>query len=166
MMISNGVVRHLGAKNPKHSFRIGAIAVLLAMAVGLVGGGVYLASAQSSAPPANTLEIGEFDIYFNPNLGTIPANTPVQIVVTNKGAVRHNFSITDHNNPGLTNLDVHFDTDPGGTGTATINAPAGVYYFFCNEPGHEQAGMIGYLTVADNATISSSEATVTPPAGS
>ena len=48
---------------------------------------------------------------------------------------------------------------------ATINAPAGVYYFFCNEPGHEQAGMIGYLTVADNATITSSKATVTPRAG-
>src|SRR3954462_3671670 len=137
-MHSDGTVRHDSARNPQHSFRIGAGAVMLAMAVGLIGGGVYLASAQTATPPATTLEIGEFDIYFNPNLGTIPANTPVQITVKNQGAVRHNFSITDHKNPGLTNLDVHFDTDPGGTGTATINAPAGVYYFFCNEPGHEQ----------------------------
>jgi uncharacterized cupredoxin-like copper-binding protein len=165
MMNSGGVMGHPGARHAKHSFRIGAGAVMLAMAVGLIGGGVYLASAQTSSAPAMTLDVGEFDIFFNPNLGTIPANTPVQITVTNKGAIRHNFSITDHNNSGLTNLNVHFDTDPGGTGTATINAPAGVYYFFCDEPGHEQAGMIGYLTVADNATISSSEATVTPRAG-
>lgn len=165
MTHSNGM-SHQGARNVKHSFRIGAGAVMLAMAVGLIGGGVYLASAQTSSAPANTLEVGEFDIFFNPNLGTIPANTPVQLTVTNKGAIRHNFSITDHKNEGLTNLDIHFDTDPDGTGTATINAPAGVYYFFCNEPGHEQAGMIGYLTVADKASISSSEATVTPRAGS
>ena len=28
-----------------------------------------------------------------------------------------------------------------------INAPAGEYYFFCNVPGHEAAGMHGTITV-------------------
>ena len=163
-MNSEGTTRRLSARHPQHPLRIGAMAVILAMAVGLLGGGVYLTSAQTT-PAKATLAIGEFDLFFNPDLGTIPANTPVELAITNKGAVRHNFSITDHLNPGLTNLKVSFDTDPGGTGSATINAPAGVYYFFCNEPGHEQAGMIGYLTVADNASITSSEATVTPRAG-
>jgi uncharacterized cupredoxin-like copper-binding protein len=86
-------------------------------------------------------------------------------MVTNHGTIGHNFSITDHGNAGLTNLNVSFDTDPGDTGTATITAPTGVYYFYCNEPGHEQAGMFGYLTVTKDASITTSEATVTPRAG-
>ena len=45
------------------------------------------------------------------------------------------------------------------------NAPAGDYYFFCNQPGHEQIGMRGYLNIEDGAAISTSEATVTPRAG-
>ena len=114
-MHSDGTVKHPGdrSRSSKHAIRTGAVAVMLAMAVGLIGGGVYRAGAQSATPPANTLEIREFDLFFNPNLGTVPANTPVQITVKNQGVVRHNFSITDHKNPGLTNLNVSFDTDSG-----------------------------------------------------
>jgi uncharacterized cupredoxin-like copper-binding protein len=36
---------------------------------------------------------------------------------------------------------------PGDTVSATINAPAGTYEFYCNVPGHKQAGMFGTLTV-------------------
>ena len=96
---------------------------------------------------------------------TIPADTPVRVVLINHGVIAHNFSITDHKNSGLQNLNISVDTDPGQTSEATINAPEGTYYCFCNVPGHEQAGMYGYLTVKKGATISTAGATVTPRAG-
>jgi len=144
--------------------RITLMAAILALALLALGVGLHRTSAQTP-PAAATVEIDEFDIFFKPNLGTIPADTPVQLMVTNHGTIGHNFSITDHRNAGLTNLNVSVDTDPGETGTATITAPAGVYYFYCDEPGHEQAGMFGYLTVGKGAAITTSEATVTPRAG-
>lgn len=149
----------------------GFLAIVLAVVAVLgVSGTPPPTSAQSSTSPAgNTakmqIEIGAFDIYFNPNTATIPADTPVEIVVTNNGAVGHNFSITDHRNTGLKNLNVSFDIAPGETKSMTISAPAGVYYFFCNVPGHEQAGQYGYLMVTEGASITTAEATVTPRAG-
>jgi uncharacterized cupredoxin-like copper-binding protein len=148
-----------------------AMAMTLAVAAALsVSGTPLTTSAQSSTPPVDgtatmQVEIGAYDIYFQPNLATIPADTPVEIVVTNHGVVGHNFSITDHRNTGLKNLDVSFAIAPGETKSMTINAPAGDYYFFCAVPGHEQAGQFGYLTVTKGASITTTEATVTPRAG-
>ncbi len=144
-------------------------------------GGALLTSAQTTTPsptaaadcPAGTptsgaaseLCIGEFDIYYKPNLATVPSDQAVKAVLHNQGEADHNFSITDHGNPGLKNLNISVTTKSGETGEATINAPEGVYYFFCNQPGHEAAGMRGYLTVKKDAPLSTSEATVTPRAG-
>jgi uncharacterized cupredoxin-like copper-binding protein len=35
----------------------------------------------------------------------------------------------------------------GGTATLTVDLPAGTYEYYCDVPGHRQAGMIGTLTV-------------------
>jgi len=124
-------------------------------------------TASSSGTPEAHLcvSIDMFDIYFKPNVVTIPADTPVEIVLPNKGAALHNFSITDHNNKGLKNLNIKVNVDAGKTGSVVVNAPAGNYYFFCDQPGHEQAGMYGYLDVKPNAKIATETATVTPRAG-
>ena len=131
------------------------------------------ATTQPAGTPAtgggqaqNQVTITLNDIYFNPNLITIPANTNVTVVLENKGAANHNFSITDHNNPNVKNLNISVDVASGQSQQTTINAPAGTYYFYCDVPGHEQAGMFGYLVVQDGAAIATQEATVTPPAGS
>jgi len=87
------------------------------------------------------------DIAFQPTELTIPANTDVTISLVNNGAALHNFSVTDHNNEGKPNLGISVDVQPGSTGTAKINAQPGDYYFFCNVPGHEAAGMHGILHV-------------------
>lgn len=166
--------------------RITTIAVALALALPIFAIGTLLVGLQSTTAaqatatpepcPAATptpgtptpdlcLVIGEYDIYFKPNLVTIPADTPVRVVLPNHGATLHNFSITDHKNPGLQNLNISVDTDPGKTSETTINAPEGTYYFYCDQPGHEQAGMFGYLEVKKDAKISTSAATVTPRAG-
>jgi cytochrome c oxidase subunit 2 len=127
-------------------------------------------ASPGASPPATTggqtAEIGMYDINFNPNVITVPADTPVPITITNHGATMHNFSITDHKNPNVTNLNISENINPGETKTVTVNAPAGTYYFYCDVPGHEAAGMFGYLEVKAGAAISTAEETVTPPAGS
>jgi uncharacterized cupredoxin-like copper-binding protein len=88
----------------------------------------------------------------------------IELQATNSGAIRQNVSATDRYNPSPTNLNVTLDTDPGRSGSATINESAGDYRIFCSEPGHDQVGLYGYITVANHAGISGSEAAGAPHA--
>src|SRR5262245_37499687 len=127
--------RPAGDRSAESRLRTTIIALLLALALPIFGIGVVLVSAQNvtgtpttpePCPPATPVSgqtapkdcvvIGEFDIYFQPNLVTIPADTPVRVVLPNHGATAHNFSITDHGNPGLQNLNISVDTNAGQTG--------------------------------------------------
>ena len=93
-----------------------------------------------TAMAADSVEISMVDLAFEPNDLTIPADTDVSIVLTNHGVAPHNFYFDD--------LDVHSDTlRPGDKATLTVNLPAGTYTFYCNIPGHRQAGMVGTLVV-------------------
>ena len=105
------------------------------------------------------------DIYWGANLITIPADTDVKIEIRNEGAAVHTFVINDHNNKDVKNLEINESLDPGATTEVTINAPAGTYYFWCDIPGHEQAGMWGILNVEDNGKISA-QSVDDPKAGS
>lgn len=136
-----------------------------ATATPAAGGCPAATPAADSSTAGPCAEVGEYDIYFKPNQITIPADTPVRIVLTNHGVTMHNFSITDHGNAGKKNLNISVNTDPGKMSETTINAPEGTYYFFCNVPGHEAAGMRGLLVVKKDAKVATAEATVTPPAG-
>jgi uncharacterized cupredoxin-like copper-binding protein len=125
------------------------------------------ATGMSEASPTAglCLEVELDDLYFEPNLITLPADTAVTFVLHNDGEALHNFSVTEHGNEGLENLGIDVDVPPGETKTVTIDAAEGDYYFFCDQPGHEQAGMRGYLQVKADAEIEGEEATVTPRAG-
>jgi nitrite reductase (NO-forming) len=114
------------------------------------GTGTPAAEAETpAAGPAavSAVEIGSYDIYFDPNEVTIPADTDVAVNLPNNGVTLHNFSVTDHNNLDVPSLGIDVDLAVGVTESVTINAPAGDYYFFCNVPGHEAAGMFGTLHV-------------------
>jgi len=54
------------------------------------------------------------------------------VAIHNGGVALHNFGV---------------DVVPGETKKFTINAPAGKYKFYCDVPGHKQAGMVGRLYV-------------------
>ena len=88
-------------------------------------------------PPVIKLEA--VDIAFKPTELTIKANTPTTIEITNTGAAEHDFSIDE--------LGIAVNLPPGATETVEINAPAGTYQYYCNIPGHKEAGMVGTLTV-------------------
>jgi nitrite reductase (NO-forming) len=104
-----------------------------------------LAGTPTAAVKSVTIE--SVDIDFIPAEVTIPANTDVTIDLPNHGVILHNFSITDHKNPNVPNLGISVNIDPGATEHVTVNAPAGDYYYYCNIPGHEAAGMYGTMHV-------------------
>jgi outer membrane protein assembly factor BamB/plastocyanin len=100
--------------------------------------------AASDATPAaasgGAVKVDMVDIAFDPSEFTIKSNTPTEVDLSNSGALPHNFSIDK--------LDNSVDLGPGKATTFTIDAPAGTYEYYCNVPGHKDAGMVGTLTVA------------------
>ena len=110
------------------------------------------ADAAAPAAAANAATVTSHDIYFEPTELTIPADTDVTFTLTNAGAAPHNFSIDA--------LKISVDEQPGETKEQVINAPAGEYEYYCNVPGHKEAGMVGKLTVGGAAPA----ADAAPPA--
>lgn len=102
--------------------------------------GTPAADAGAGAETGTTLEVLSYDIYFEPTELNIAANTDVTVTLPNEGVTLHNFAIDE--------LGIDVDIDPGATEQVVINAPAGTYEFYCNVPGHKQAGMQGTLTVS------------------
>ncbi|CAN0393481.1 unnamed protein product, partial [Phaeothamnion confervicola] len=77
---------------------------------------------------------------FEPATFTIPADTDAIVHLENKGALPHDFTIDELNiSSGI--------VASGGKATVKINAPAGTYTYYCTQPGHRTAGMVGTLTV-------------------
>jgi plastocyanin len=100
-------------------------------------GGDEQAAAGEGAGEA--LAVESYDIYFEPDELSVPADTEVTVQLPNEGAALHNFSIDE--------LGIDVDIAPGATEETVINAPAGEYEYYCNVPGHKAAGMFGTLTV-------------------
>lgn len=97
------------------------------------------APAGAEAPPAAGVTIVSKDILFEPATAEIAADTDATFTLPNEGMAPHNFSIDA--------LNISVDIAPGATETVTVNAPVGEYEFYCNVPGHKEAGMVGKLTV-------------------
>ncbi len=104
-------------------------------------------STEEATPAASTGESAEgvtieaVDIDWNPNAMTIPADTDVTITVPNTGFALHTFVIED--------AGINVAIDPGDTQEVVVNLPAGTYTYICDVPGHEEAGMVGTLTVEE-----------------
>ncbi len=86
----------------------------------------------TAVPAGGAMAIELVDMTYQPAEMTIAANAPVTIVLKNPGKLLHNFSIDV--------LRISEDVSPGETRRLVITAPAGVYRFYCNVPGHEAAG--------------------------
>lgn len=107
------------------------------------------AASPSASPVAggDEVEIGAYDIYFDPKDVTIKPDTEITIKVQNHGTTQHTFVINEHKNDNLPFDPIKLVIDPGKTEEAKLKAPAGKYYYWCDIPGHEAAGMWGNLTV-------------------
>ncbi len=96
----------------------------------------------AASPSAGAIVLDAKDIAFDPTEITIKAaNEPVTIKMENTGAAMHNFTIDS--------LNISVDVQPGETVDIVIPAGTapGTYDFYCNVPGHKEAGMVGTLTV-------------------
>ena len=96
-------------------------------------------AAAGGEAAAEAISVESYDIYFEPTELAIPADTDVTVTLPNVGVTLHNFAIDE--------LGIDVDIAPGATEETVINAPAGTYEYYCNVPGHKQAGMLGTLTV-------------------
>jgi alcohol dehydrogenase (cytochrome c) len=100
-----------------------------------------LATPAAGADGALSITVTAVDIAFEPNQFSIPADTPVTVVIPNTGAMQHDFMIDDP--------EVYSGMIPSGeTGEVTLNLPAGTYRFYCTVEGHADAGMIGTVYVS------------------
>jgi plastocyanin len=107
------------------------------------------ASPTAAGAAPQSVDVVSYDVT-EPAEVTIPANTDVTIVLPNDGVTPHNFSIDE--------LGIDVDIAPGETQETVINAPAGEYIYYCNVPGHKEAGMVGTLIVTDDAAATGATA--------
>ena len=115
----------------KH-FQFILIAALLALTLAACGG---------STPPSGTTVKAMDTFKFDPATLTGKVGETINITLDNEGVLEHNFVITE--------LNVSLGPVPAGqtaSGSFTPSA-AGAYEYFCDVPGHREAGMVGALTV-------------------
>ena len=100
----------------------------------------YKLNGTATIAAGSPLAMNANDFAFKPNTLTVKAGTPVHINIDNTAAEPHNIDLP------IFGVNVNL---PAGTTTAVTFTPnkAGTYYFWCNLPGHGQAGMVGKLTV-------------------
>ena len=120
--------------NKRFSFLIAALiacAVLAACGGGGGGGGTSALDV--------TLK-GE-DIKFDTTSLTATVGQTVNVTLQNAGVLEHSFIVDE--------LNVRIEKVPAGqTGTASFTpSSAGTYTYYCDVPGHKEAGMTGTLTV-------------------
>jgi len=108
---------------------------------GCAGGGAGGGGSASSGNQA--VNVGAVDYQFNPSTITVKAGQPVQLTLRNNATQIHDFTI---DSLGGQKIQVTSDPQASSSTTFTPTAP-GTYKFYCNQPGHEQLGMVGQLTV-------------------
>ncbi len=110
------------------------ITALLALALAACGGG--------GEATAETITVKAQDTFkYDPPTLTAKVGETVNIVLDNEGVLEHNFVITE--------LSVALGPVPGGQTAPGSFTPsqAGAFEYFCDVPGHREAGMVGTLTV-------------------
>jgi glucose/arabinose dehydrogenase/plastocyanin len=101
--------------------------------------GTETAEPTADATSGGSPEIEMVDLAYRPDAFTIAADTPTDVRLVNTGAALHTFVIDE--------LKIKVEVQPGKDGSVEIDAPAGTYTFYCDIPGHREAGMEGTLTV-------------------
>ncbi|MDL1894684.1 hypothetical protein FBQ82_00280 [Anaerolineae bacterium CFX7] len=121
-------------------------------------------SAQPLVPKPTEVQVTMTEFKIEPSMTTFKVGVPYRFVVSNKGTVAHDFSITppemQHGGMTMSSEDMHKDAlavieaadmPPGATKTVdvTFTKPisAGEFEFACHTPGHYEAGMQVPMTV-------------------
>jgi plastocyanin len=121
---------------------LGALALVSALALTGCGGPATTPAGPTEAPTTN-LTVGALDTFkYDPATITAKVGDQLNVTLNNEGVLEHNFVIDE--------LSVSLGPIAGGQTSdphpITLSA-AGTYTFYCNVPGHKEAGMTGTLTV-------------------
>jgi uncharacterized cupredoxin-like copper-binding protein len=100
------------------------------------------------------LDLKLVDIGFDPKDFTIAANTDVVIHLENIGDAPHNFTVEA--------LGISEDLAPGEERDVTISTGPGELDYYCDVPGHREAGMEGTITVAEPGAAPGGTESATP----
>ena len=112
-----------------------AVVALLVSCGGSGGGG---------GQPAGSTQVTMTDYKFDPSTISV-ASGKVTFWLVNSGGTSHDMSIRDSSGKTIATSDL---LSAGDSAAFTVNSlPAGSYTFICTQPGHEQLGMKGTLTV-------------------
>jgi uncharacterized cupredoxin-like copper-binding protein len=104
--------------------------------------GPFTPNGEASASAGKVTTQMQDSMKFAPNTIKAKAGQTVTVELKNGGTTIHNFVA-----PGL-GVATAARATAGQTVTASFTAPAaGTYEFWCNEPGHAEAGMIGQVVV-------------------
>ena len=122
-------------KKPLTILAILAVAVLATLGLAACGGG------SNPAPAPLAVNLKAEDIKYDATTMTAKVGQPVTVSIQNAGALEHSFVID-----ALTVKLEHIQA--GQTSSVTFTpTTAGTYEFYCDVPGHKDAGMKGTLTV-------------------
>ena len=121
-----------------------AVAVALAAAavlgVAACGGG-----GTAGGQPAGSIKVTMTEFHFDPSTLDEKAGKLVFFLV-NAGTVQHDMIISDSSGNRIAGSDL---LSAGDSIVFTVDSiPAGTYKYFCDQPGHENSGMKGQLTVS------------------
>ena len=115
------------------------IVALVLMLAGFITG----CEPEEAVPPEETeVNVTAGEGYFDPDVITVDQGQELTVVVENVTEEDHTFTIDE--------LDVDVSLAPGAQEEVTFTAAEeGSFEFYCDEPGHRDAGMYGYLEVGD-----------------
>jgi uncharacterized cupredoxin-like copper-binding protein len=120
-------------------------AVMLAACGGGASSAAKATDSGGTASSAQNVTLRSTDqMRFEPASLAVRANTPVSLTLDNSGAALvHDVTIDD-----VGGQRVHIVAQPHSRSTGQFTLPAGTYQFYCAQPGHKEAGMVGTLTVS------------------
>lgn len=121
-----------------------AFAATIAVALLLIAGCGGSGGSGSSGQPAGSIKVTMTEFKFDPATITAPSGKIVFFLV-NAGGLSHDLAIRDSSDKRIATSEL---VSAGDSKTFTVdNIAAGAYKFFCTQPGHEDSGMKGTLTV-------------------
>ena len=107
--------------------------------------GVAACGGNSVAQPSGSIKVSMTEFAFAPSTISAPAGKVVFYLVNAGNGVSHDLVIRDTNGNRIGGSEL---VSSGDSVVFTVDSiQAGTYTYFCDQPGHEQSGMKGTLTV-------------------
>ena len=103
-------------------------------------------AGEAASGPAQEITVkGTNELKFEPAALTANANAPIRVTLDDTGsALVHDFVI---DNVG-SGQKFQVKAQPSAKSNGQFTAQPGSYQFYCSEPGHREAGMVGTLVVS------------------